>query len=63
MTEFDYWRNLINELQMRGASLERIAEAVGVSTRQVSYWKNGQRPSGLHAVNLVMFHGKQKIAT
>lgn len=58
--EQQYWRKLIEELQSWGVTLEKIAAHLGVSDRQVSYWKTGQRPTGLHAVNLRAFHGKHR---
>jgi transcriptional regulator with XRE-family HTH domain len=58
--EQKYWARLIQELQDWGITLERIAEYLNVSDRQVSYWKSGQRPTGLLAINLYMFHDKQR---
>lgn len=58
--EGQYWRRLIEELQASGFTLERIAEAIGVSDRQVSNWKNGDRPKGLNALNLYSFHVKHR---
>ena len=60
MSEEEHWRRLIQELQGWGVTLERIAEHLGVSDRQVSNWKDGQRPTGLVAVNLTMFHEKHR---
>jgi hypothetical protein len=58
--EEQYWRNIIQELQDWKITLEMIAEHLGVSERQVSNWKNGQRPKGLVALNLHAFHGKHR---
>lgn len=58
--EQEYWARLIQELQTIGVTLERIAEHLGVSDRQVSNWKNGQRPIGMVAVRLVTFHMEQR---
>lgn len=58
--EQQYWARLIQELQNVGVTLERIAEHLGVSDRQVSNWKSGQRPVGLIAVRLVTFHMEQR---
>ena len=58
--EQQYWRRLIEELQEVGVTLERIAESIGVSDRQVSNWKGGDRPKGLHALNLYMLHVKHR---
>lgn len=57
--EKEHWRRLIDELQSWGVTLGRIAEHLGVSERQVTNWKNGQRPTGLIAVRLTMFHDEQ----
>lgn len=54
--EQQYWARLIQELQNIGITLEKIAEELGVSDRQVSYWKSGQRPTGLIAIKLVRLH-------
>ena len=58
--EQSYWANLVRELQGFGLTLERIAEEIGVSDRQVSNWTAGDRPKGLHALNLYLLHGKHK---
>ncbi|MDZ4346076.1 MAG: helix-turn-helix transcriptional regulator [Candidatus Binatia bacterium] len=58
--EREYWARLIQELQNIGIGLERIAEALGVSERQVSNWKSGQRPTGMTAVRLIEFHGEHR---
>lgn len=60
MSEEQYWRGLIADLQGWGITLEKIAEHLGVSVRQVSNWKAGQRPTGLAAVRLTEFHGKHR---
>ncbi len=52
MSEWEHWRKLIEELQAKGITLEKIAEACGVTLRQVSNWKTGDRPLGLTAVKL-----------
>lgn len=59
--EQEYWARLIQELQNIGIGLERIAETLGVSDRQVSNWKSGQRPLGLRAVRLVEMHQKARV--
>lgn len=58
--ETEYWRRVIEELQALGVTLERIAEHLGVSARQVSYWKRGQRPTGILAIKLSLFHEKHR---
>ena len=58
--EQQYWSKLIQELQDWGITLEKIAEHLNVSDRQVSYWKAGQRPTGLLAINLYRFHEKRR---
>jgi transcriptional regulator with XRE-family HTH domain len=52
MSEWEHWRKLIEELQAKGITLEKIAESCGVTLRQVSNWKTGDRPLGLTAVKL-----------
>jgi transposase len=54
--ETGYWRQVICDLQDNGMTLEKIAEYMGVSDRQVSNWKNGDRPKGLTALKLYMLH-------
>lgn len=58
--EHQYWRRLIEELQEVKITIERIASEIGVSERQVTNWKNGDRPKGLHALNLYMLHMKHR---
>jgi DNA-binding transcriptional regulator YiaG len=58
--EQQYWQRLINELQGWKVTLEMIAEELGVSDRQVSNWKAGQRPTGITAVKLYLFHMKHR---
>lgn len=55
--EGEYWARLVTELQLK-YTLERIAEEVGVTVRQVSNWKTGDRPTGLNAIRLREFHMK-----
>ena len=62
MAEPSYWTRIIAELQASGIRLERIAEEMGVSVRQVSNWKAGSEPKGLTAVNLHLFHVKHRTA-
>lgn len=57
-----YWSNIIAELQASGLTLERIAEEMGVSVRQVSNWKSGSEPKGMTAVSLHLFHMKHRTA-
>jgi transcriptional regulator with XRE-family HTH domain len=58
--EQQYWRRLIEELQEVGVTLERIADSIGVSDRQVTNWKAGDRPKGLNALNLYLLHVKHR---
>ena len=55
--EQQYWARLIQELQEK-FTLEYIAEEIGVSVRQVSNWKTGDRPLGMNAIKLYLFHAK-----
>lgn len=60
MTEREYWRQILVDLQTVGFSVSQIAEFVGVDDRLVWRWKAGRnRPTGLSAVRLFMFHGKR----
>lgn len=55
----DKWPQMIVDLQEAGYTLERIANEVGVGLRQVSNWKNGDRPIGLKAIRLYLLHVKR----
>lgn len=55
-----YWKGVIEELQAWKITLEMIAEELGVSDRQVSNWKSGQRPTGMMALRLHEFHMKRR---
>lgn len=55
--EQERWRSMLAELCAK-FSLEYIAKEIGVSVRQVSNWKNGDRPLGFNAIRLYLFHGK-----
>ncbi len=54
--EAQFWHRIIQDLQDAGITLEKIAEETGVTTRQVSAWKTGERPKGLRALKLKSFH-------
>lgn len=54
------WLEIVNDLQAWGVTLEMIAEELGVSDRQVSNWKTGDRPKGMTAVRLYLLHGKRR---
>lgn len=58
--EKQYWKEMIEDLQRWGITLEKIAEHLGVTDRTVSNWKAGQRPTGLLALNLHAFHMKHR---
>jgi hypothetical protein len=51
--EKGYWRGVIEELQIK-FTLEYIAAEIGVSERQVSNWKAGDRPKGMRAEALLV---------
>lgn len=57
--EQQYWRKIIDELNEK-FTLQYIASEIGVSERQVSNWKRGDRPIGMNAVRLVTFHAKHR---
>lgn len=59
MDERELWPKLLVELS-HFLTIEEIAEAIGVSTRQVSNIKRGQRPIGLTAIKLVELHAKYR---
>lgn len=59
--EMDFAR-MVGELQSWGVTLARIAEEIGISERQVSNVKNGDRPKGESAVKLYLFHMKHRTA-
>ena len=46
----------VEQLQRKGWTLDRIAGHIGVSDRQVSNWKNGDRPKGMSAIRLFLLY-------
>lgn len=52
-----YWRRLIDQLNEK-FTLEYLAREMGVSVRQVSNWKQGDRPMGFKAVKLYLLHAR-----
>lgn len=56
--EKDYWRQLVCDLQARGFTLEGIGQEMGLSERQVTNIKSGDRPKGWAAIRLFTFHMK-----
>lgn len=57
--EREFWAKLVRELQ-EIFTLERIAEEIGLSVRQVSNIKDGDKPKGLAAVKLHRFHAEHR---
>lgn len=55
--EQEYWRRLIDELNEK-FTLEYIAHEAGVTVRQVSNWKQGDRPLGFKAIKLYLLHAR-----
>ena len=54
--EKEYWSRVVGEvLEMSGLTLEELATRMGVSDRQVSNWRLGQRPSGIVAIRFYEF--------
>lgn len=51
-----YWLKVLQELQGAGLGIAEIAAAIGVSDRQVLYYKTGERPRGMKAVLLHNLH-------
>lgn len=59
MDEAAYWRKLILDLQDK-FTLEFLAQHFNVSIRQVSNWKTGDRPRGMTAIRIYLFHVKHR---
>ena len=57
--EQEKWRRIVDELNEK-FTLEYIASELGVTVRQVSNWKRGDRPLGMTAVRLYLFHAKHR---
>lgn len=55
--EQEYWRRLIDQLNEK-FTLEYIASEAGVTVRQVSNWKQGDRPMGFKAIKLYLLHAR-----
>lgn len=53
--EKDFWHRLITELNEK-FTLQFIAETIGVTVRQITNYKHGDRPKGVVAIRLVQFH-------
>lgn len=51
------FRQMIEDLRSR-YTLQTIADEIGVSLRQVTNIINGDRPKGMAAIKLYVFHGK-----
>lgn len=54
-----YWRRIVDELNEK-FTLGYIAKEIKVSVRQVTNIKQGDRPKGLVAVRLYVFHMKHR---
>ena len=59
LEEQEYWIRLVNELNEK-FTLEYLAHEMGVSLRQVTNWKAGDRPKGRTAIRLYLFHAKHR---
>jgi DNA-binding transcriptional regulator YiaG len=59
--ESKFWLRVLSELRAR-FTLEYLAEEIGVSVRQVSNWQAGDKPKGMNAVRLYLFHMKHGTA-
>jgi len=58
MTEPEYWRTLISDLQQQ-ITVAEISEFVRAKPRAVWFWKAGSAcPSGLPALRLYLLHVK-----
>lgn len=56
--EQERWRVIVRDLQAK-FTLAQIATEVGVTERQVANWRTGDRPKGLVAVRLYLFHWRR----
>lgn len=54
------WKKMIEELQEL-FTLADLAAEFNVTLRQVSNWKHGDRPKGMKAVKVYLFHAKHCI--
>lgn len=57
--EQEKWRRMVDELNEL-FTLEYIGNQIGVSERQVSNIKDGDRPKGFVAIRLYLFHMKHR---
>ena len=56
--EKQYWRKLIEELQ-KVMTIRELSDLLDISERQISNWKNGDRPKGMMAIRVYALHVKQ----
>jgi hypothetical protein len=57
--EKDFWLRMITDLNEK-FTLHYLAQEFGVSERQVSNWKCGDRPKGFTAIKVYLFHAKHR---
>ena len=60
--EQEYWKGLIEDLrdpEGPGLTVAEIAAEAGVDDRQVFRWLQGDRPKGLVALRVYLFHVKR----
>ena len=57
--EQEKWRRMVDELNEK-FTLEYIANEIGLSVRQVSNIKAGDKPKGFSAIKLYLFHAKHR---
>lgn len=60
MSEFDYWRTILSDLQ-KVMTVSEIAKEIGMDDdRMIWRWKAGDgRPTGLKAVRVYLLHVKR----
>lgn len=56
--EHQYWRRLIEELQLV-MTIRQISDELDVSERTVANWKTGDRPKGMNAIRVYTLHVKR----
>lgn len=57
--EQEKWRRMVDELNEK-FTLEYIAHEIGVTVRQVTNIKGGDKPKGFVAIRLYLFHDKHR---
>lgn len=50
-----WWQKMVNDLREK-FTIEQLAEKLDVSERTVCNWQNGERPMGMKAIRVYLFH-------